>query len=54
MKKALALSRFPAEPATATVLWALLWGELLTSALLLAGGQIPSAAVAALQLFLRF
>ena len=37
-----------------TALWAILAGELLTSALLLATDRIPPAVAHALQLFLRF
>jgi hypothetical protein len=52
MKKALALPLFAVEPAL--VLWGILCGELIASLVLLADGQIPTVAVRALQLFLRF
>jgi hypothetical protein len=52
MKKALALPLLSTEPALS--LWGILCGELVASLVLLADGRIPSLAVHALQLFLRF
>lgn len=54
MRKALAIP-FPLSiTSSGWALRALIAGEILAGLLLAAGGQIPSAAVRALQLFLRF
>ncbi len=52
MRKALSLPRPVSEPSG--LLWAILWGELGMSLLLLADGRLAPVALRALQLFLRF
>ncbi|MCA1582779.1 MAG: hypothetical protein LC796_15590 [Acidobacteria bacterium] len=52
MRKALSLPRLVSEPSG--LLWAILWGEVGMSLLLVAGGGIAPVALRALQLFLRF